>query len=130
MFRYLVSDIESTLYSLQPFLEEMAAHNKVLDRPKEEVRSFRVEMEKGVEVVRRSGGVGKKWEGYSKKKYECIDGLLGLNQCLQRQVCILRWQMAKNAIQALDLVRKMERAVNEIESNVGVLEQAGVASTS
>ncbi|KAL6217100.1 hypothetical protein ACLB2K_010317 [Fragaria x ananassa] len=125
----LVLDIEMTLYSVQPFLEEMAAHNRVLGRPKEEVRSLRVEMEKGLEVVRRSGQVGKKWEGFSKKKYECIVGLSGLNQCLQREVCILRWQMAKNATESLDWVRKMERTVSEIVSNVGVLEQAGVSGT-
>lgn len=130
MFRYLLSDIENTLYSLQPFVEEMAEHNKVLERPKEELRNLKVQMEKGIEMVRMSAGVGKKWEGYTKKKYECINGLLGLNQCLQRQVCILRWQMAKNATKALDLVRKMERAVNEIEGSVGVQDQAEVAGTS
>lgn len=57
-------------------------HNK----PTEEVRSFREEMDKGLEVVRRSCGVGELWQGYTKTKYDCITGLMGLNDYLQRHM--------------------------------------------
>ncbi|XP_050364506.1 uncharacterized protein LOC126783141 [Argentina anserina] len=127
MFRFLISDIQSTMYSLQPFLEEMAASNRMLARPKEELRSLVVEMMEGMSVVRRSHEVAKKWEGYSKRKDECIGGLLGLNQCLQRYVYVLRSQTSKNASRALDNARQMEQAVNEIVSSVGLLAPAGVS---
>ncbi|CAB4287472.1 unnamed protein product [Prunus armeniaca] len=59
VFKPLLGDLKSTLDSLKPLIEEIAKHNKVLDRPKEELENFRNQMEMGVELIRKCSKVAR-----------------------------------------------------------------------
>ncbi|BBH07821.1 Protein kinase superfamily protein [Prunus dulcis] len=59
VFKPLLGDLKSTLDSLKPLIEEIAKHNKILDRPKEELENFRNQMEKGVELIHKCSKVAR-----------------------------------------------------------------------
>ncbi|KAB2632971.1 hypothetical protein D8674_029218 [Pyrus ussuriensis x Pyrus communis] len=114
MFKRILGHLESTLDSIKPLIEEIAEYNKVLHLTEEELESFRVEMEKGVELVRKCSKVSL-WA--SNKKYEYTNKLLGLDESLQRLINILRVQLARDARESLVSVANMETVTKQIEES-------------
>lgn len=110
MFKSLFWDILHTLVYLEPLVEEF---KEALDGPEEKLRNFKGLMVKGVKIVRESAGVGTKWKCYNKRKYECINNLLGLNHSLARLLCTMRWVKATEATEKEVLAR---RIIEELDS--------------
>ncbi|XP_040364942.1 uncharacterized protein LOC112172890 [Rosa chinensis] len=119
MFELLLGDIFDRLLLLKPFMEKKA---KAFDGTDEELRNFKAKMVKGVEIVRKSSGFGM-WGGYNKRKYECINNLLGLNQSLERLLCITRWVEARKARHYLLFLKYLKTASNELKSSYLVQNQ-------
>ncbi|KAL6210255.1 hypothetical protein ACLB2K_015488 [Fragaria x ananassa] len=92
-------------------MEEKA---EAFDGQDEELRIFKAKMVKGVEFVRKSSEFGV-WGGYSKRKYECINNLLGLNQSLRRLLCITRWVEARKARNELHFRKHLSTAFKEFK---------------
>ncbi|KAB2635764.1 hypothetical protein D8674_026298 [Pyrus ussuriensis x Pyrus communis] len=57
MFTGILGELEITLHTFKPLIEEIAEYNKLLHLTEEETGSFRVEMEKGVELVHKCSQV-------------------------------------------------------------------------
>ncbi|XP_068306828.1 uncharacterized protein [Pyrus communis] len=114
MFKRILGHLESTLDSIKPLIEEIAEFNKVLHLTEEGLESFRVEMEKSVELVRKCSKVSL-WT--SNKKYEYTKKLLGLDESLQRLRNILRVQLARDAIESLVSVTNIETVTMKIEES-------------
>ncbi|TQD96406.1 hypothetical protein C1H46_017901 [Malus baccata] len=114
MFKRILGHLESTLDSIKPLIEEIAEYNKVLHLTEEELESFRVEMEKGVELVRKCSKVSL-WA--SNKKYEYTNKLLGLDESLQRLINILRVQLARDVTESLVSVTNIETVTMKIEES-------------
>lgn len=112
MFKSLFGDILHTLVYLEPLVEEF---KEALDGPEEEQRNFKGLMVKGVKIVEESAGVGTKWKCYNKRKYECINNLLGLNHSLAGLLCTMRWVKAKEATEKEVLARGM---IEELDYNL------------
>ncbi|XP_048445128.1 uncharacterized protein LOC103949291 isoform X2 [Pyrus x bretschneideri] len=111
MFKRVLGYLKSTLDSLKPLIEEVAKCNRVLHLPKEELENFRIEMEKGVELVVKCSKVHR-WASY--KKYEYSNKLLGLDESLQRLLHILRVQLARDVRESLVSVSNMEKVIEHI----------------
>ncbi|XP_050152445.1 uncharacterized protein LOC126627065 isoform X2 [Malus sylvestris] len=114
MFKRILGHLESTLDSIKPLIEEIAQYNKVLHLTEEELESFRVEMEMGVELVRKCSKVSL-WA--SNKKYEYTNKLLGLDESLRRLINILRVQLARDATESLVSVTNIETVTMKIEES-------------
>nr|XP_028959574.1 uncharacterized protein LOC103413440 isoform X2 [Malus domestica] len=114
MFKRILGHLESMLDSIKPLIEEIAEYNKVLHLTEEELESFRVEMETGVELVRKCSKVSL-WA--SNKKYEYTNKLLGLDESLQRLINILRVQLARDATESLVSVTNIETVTMKIEES-------------
>ncbi|TQD96405.1 hypothetical protein C1H46_017900 [Malus baccata] len=114
MFKHILGHLESKLDSIKPLIEEIAECNKVLHLTEEELESLRVEMEKGVELVRKCSKVSL-WA--SNKKYEYTNKLLGLDEYLQRLINILRVQLARDAKESLVSVTNIETVTKQIEES-------------
>lgn len=111
MLKRVLGYLKSTLDSLKPLIEEVAKCNRVLHLPKEELENFRIEMEKGVELVVKCSKV-RWWASY--KKYEYSNKLLGLDESLQRLLHILRVQLARDVRESLVSVSNMEKVIKHI----------------
>ncbi|CAB4317849.1 unnamed protein product [Prunus armeniaca] len=114
VFKSLLGDLKSTLDSLKPLIEEIAKHNKVLDRPKEELETFRNQMEMGVELIRKCSKV-RLWS--SCKQYKYRDKLLGLDESLQKLLNILKVQVARDVKETLVSVKNIEAVIQKIEGS-------------
>ncbi|CAN6578831.1 unnamed protein product [Malus baccata var. baccata] len=114
MFKRILGHLESTLDSIKPLIEEIAEYNKVLHLTEEELESFRVEMENGVELVRKCSKVSL-WA--RNKKYEYTNKLLGLDESLQRLKNILRVQLTRDARETLVSVTNIETETMKIEES-------------
>ncbi|KAK9948835.1 hypothetical protein M0R45_004394 [Rubus argutus] len=68
MFKPLLLRLKSTLDCLRPFIEEMVQDNKVLDHPEEELEKLRIQMENGVNLIRKCSSVCR-WTSNKKDKY-------------------------------------------------------------
>ncbi|KAM1788364.1 hypothetical protein ACFX11_038669 [Malus domestica] len=111
MFKRVLGYLKSTLDSLKPLTEEVAKCNRVLHLPKEELENFRIEMEKGKELVVKCSKV-RLWASY--RKYEYSNKLLGLDESLQRLLYILRMQLARDVRESLVSVSNMEKVIKQI----------------
>ncbi|KAM5576418.1 hypothetical protein ABKV19_007339 [Rosa sericea] len=111
MFKPQLGDIKSTLDSLQPLIKEMAECEKELDGPEEELENLRVEMEEGVELIRKCS------EASRFKKYKYGSRLVELSKSLQRLLGILKVQGIRDGKKALISVRNIENVVHRIEGN-------------
>ncbi|XP_016651927.1 PREDICTED: probable LRR receptor-like serine/threonine-protein kinase At5g48740 isoform X2 [Prunus mume] len=120
VFKPLLGDLKSTLDSLKPLIEEIAKHNKVLDRPKEELENFRNQMEMGVELIRKCSKV-RLWS--SCKQYKYRDKLLGLDESLQKLLNILKVQVARDVKETLVSVKNIEAVIQKIEGSGLVQDQ-------
>ncbi|KAL6273770.1 hypothetical protein ACE6H2_024462 [Prunus campanulata] len=120
VFKPLLGDLKSTLDSLKPLIEEIAKHNKVLDRPKEELENFRNQMEKGVELIRKCSKV-RLWS--SCKLYKYTDKLMGLDESLQKMLNILKVQVARDVKETLVSVKNIEGVIKKIEGSGLVQDQ-------
>ncbi|KAM1376758.1 hypothetical protein PS1_038742 [Malus domestica] len=114
MFKRILGHLKSTLDSIKPLIEEIAECNKVFHLTEEELESLRVEMEKGVELVRKCSKVSL-WA--SNKKYEYTNKLLGLDESLQRLINILRVQLARDARESLVSVTNIETVTKQVEES-------------
>ena len=114
MFKTPLGDLKSTLVSLKPLIEEVSHHNKVLVRPKEELEKLTKEMEKGVELIPKCSEVHP-WASY--KKFTYTEKLIGLENFLQRQLYILKRQVARDVRNTLVSIRKIEMVIEQIEKS-------------
>lgn len=112
MFRPLLGDLKSMLDSLKPLIEEIAQHNNVLVLPNEELEKFRIQMDKGVEIVRKCSKV-RAWTSY--KKYNYTIRLIGLNESIRLQLSRLREQVAREVSETLASISNLKEAVKQIE---------------
>ncbi|VVA09553.1 PREDICTED: probable [Prunus dulcis] len=120
VFKPLLGDLKSTLDSLKPLIEEIAKHNKILDRPKEELENFRNQMEKGVELIHKCSKV-RLWS--SCKQYKYRDKLMGLDESLQKLLNILKVQVARDVKETLVSVKNIEAVIQKIEGSGLVQDQ-------
>ncbi|PRQ47883.1 putative transferase, protein kinase RLK-Pelle-RLCK-VIIa-2 family [Rosa chinensis] len=118
MFKTPLGDLKSTLDSLKPLIEEIAQRNKVLVRPKEELEKFKKQMEKGVELIPKCSKVHPR---ASCKKSTYTETLIELDKFLQRQLYILKMQVARDVRNTLVSIRNIEVAIEQIEKS-GVLQ--------
>ncbi|KAM5576353.1 hypothetical protein ABKV19_007291 [Rosa sericea] len=118
MFRPLLGDLKLMLDSLKPLIEEIAEQDKVLVLPKEELEKFRVQMDKGVELVRKCSKVHP-WASY--KKYNYTIRLLGLNEYFRLQSSRLREQVARAVSETLASISKIKEEVKKIKGS-GVIQ--------
>ncbi|KAM5576444.1 putative disease resistance protein [Rosa sericea] len=114
MFRPLLRRLKSTLDCLRPFIEEMAEDKKLLDRPKEELENLRIQMENGVELVRKCSGV-RRWT--SKKKDKYTNQVFELDERLQGHLSILIMEVARDVRENSDLIRNIQKVINRIEGS-------------
>lgn len=126
MFKPLLEDLKSTLESLKPLIEEMTQHNKVLDRPKEELQRFALQMESGVELVCKCSKV-RLWASY--KKYEYTNKLLGLDEFCRRQLSILREQVARDVKETSVSIRTVKEEILEMISKTAMVVKRRKRST-
>lgn len=112
MFRPLLGDLKSMLDSLKPLIEEISQHNNVLVLPNEELDKFRIQMDKGVEIVRKCSKV-RAWTSY--KKYNYTNRLIGLNESIRLQFSRLREQVAREVSETLASIGNLKEAVKQIE---------------
>lgn len=120
MFKPLLGDLSSTMESLQPLIHDIAKYNKDLGRPDEELQSFRQQMEKGAELVRKCSKVGL-WTSY--KKYGYANKLMELDKSLNRLLAILSVQGIRAGMETLVVVKETLTTVKRIENNNGVGKQ-------
>ncbi|XP_062006614.1 probable disease resistance protein At5g66900 isoform X2 [Rosa rugosa] len=110
-FKPQLGDIKSTLDSLEPLIKEMAECEKELDGQEEELENLRVEMEEGVELIRKCSKASRF------KQYKYGSRLVKLSQSLQRLLGILKVQGIRDVKKALVSVRNIEIVVQRIEGN-------------
>ncbi|KAM5576421.1 putative disease resistance protein [Rosa sericea] len=111
MFKPQLRDIKSTLDSLEPLIKEMAECEKELDGQEEELENLRVEMEGGVELIRKCSKASRF------KQYKYGSRLVELSKSLQRLLGILKVQGIRDVKKALVSVRNIENVVHRIEGN-------------
>ncbi|PRQ16658.1 putative powdery mildew resistance protein, RPW8 [Rosa chinensis] len=119
-FSPVLADLKSTVRSFQPLMEEISDYNKLLHLPKEELDNLRKQLEKGIELVDKCSKVP---QGASYKKYEYADELLELDDYLQRLLCMMREQVAKDLKETLVSVSNMEMMLTRIEEGSSGLAQ-------
>ncbi|KAM2193384.1 hypothetical protein ACFX1R_027676 [Malus domestica] len=90
-FKPLIENLMSTLDSLRPLMEDILEYRKLLDR-QDECKNFRIQMEKGVELVHKCSKVG-----------------------------ILRVQVARDVRETFISIRNIEAVIKRIEES-GVLQ--------
>ncbi|XP_024182551.1 probable disease resistance protein At5g66900 [Rosa chinensis] len=111
MFKPQLRDIKSTLDSLEPLIKEMAECEKELDGQDEELENLRVEMEGGVELIRKCSKASRF------KQYKYGSRLVEFSKSLQRLLGILKVQGIRDVKKALVSVRNIESVVHRIEGN-------------
>nr|XP_011464469.1 PREDICTED: probable disease resistance protein At5g66900 isoform X2 [Fragaria vesca subsp. vesca] len=111
VFKSQLGDIESTLHSLEPLIKEMAECEKELDGQGEELENLSVEMEEGVELIRKCSKASRF------KKYKYGSRLVELGKSLQRLLGILKVQGIRDVKKALISMRNIENVVQRIEGN-------------
>lgn len=81
MFKRLLKTFKSTLYCIQPLIEEITEHSRVLHLPNQEVEKLILQIENGVEYVLKCSKVGKH---ANYKKYKHTNKILDLNESFQK----------------------------------------------
>ncbi|XP_050388142.1 probable disease resistance protein At5g66900 [Argentina anserina] len=108
MFRPLLEELKKKIEDLKPLIDEMDKYNKVLDRPEDELRQFKVQMEKGPELIHKCANLSFL---KSYKKYKYSNQLLELQNSLQNLLAILQWQQARDVKETLVGVKNIENVV-------------------
>nr|XP_028964745.1 uncharacterized protein LOC103451985 [Malus domestica]XP_028964748.1 uncharacterized protein LOC103451985 [Malus domestica] len=116
-FKPLIENLMSTLDSLRPLMEDILEYRKLLDR-QDECKNFRIQMEKGVELVHKCSKVGM-WTGC--KSYKYSNKIIGLDESLQILLGILRVQVARDVRETFISIRNIEAVIKRIEES-GVLQ--------
>ena len=116
-FKPLIENLMSTLDSLRPLMEEILEYIKLLDR-QDECKNFRMQMEKGVELVHKFSKVGL-WTGC--KSYKYGNKIIGLDEYLQKLLGILKVQVARDVRETFISIRNIEALIKRIEDS-GVLQ--------
>lgn len=114
MFKPLLLRLKSTLDCLRPFIEEMAQDNKVLDHPEEELEKLRIQMENGVNPIRKCSSVCR-WTSNKKDKY--TKQVLELDEFLQGQLSILTVKVARDVKGTSELIRNIKEVLKRIEGS-------------
>ncbi|KAM5576401.1 putative disease resistance protein [Rosa sericea] len=124
MFRPLLEELKSKIEALNPLIAQMDSWNKVLDRPEKELRQFKVQMEKGPELITKCANLSK-WKSY--KKYKYSNQLLELQNSLQNLLFILQWQQARDVKETLVGVKNVETVVQRVDASVAELKEEGMS---
>ena len=123
MFKVQVRDAKSTLDCLKPVFEEIAEYNKVLqNQPMEEeqaLQRLKMQIEEGANLVLKCSKVGS-WS--LRKKYKYSNQLSELDQSLHTLLHLLEVQKARDLMETLVTVRKIETVVQRIEGNISAMQ--------
>lgn len=114
MFKTVFEDLSFTLDSLQLLVEEKKekAQHDIFDQiPDEKLEIFRIKMENGVELVRKSSNLSC-WCAY--KKYNYKKKLIALEKYLQSLVDILRRQTMRELRTTWTTVQNKETMIPEM----------------
>ncbi|KAL6222509.1 hypothetical protein ACLB2K_005901 [Fragaria x ananassa] len=112
MFRPLLGDLKAMLDSLKPLIEEIAEHDNLLVLPMEELEKLKIQMDKGVELIRKCSKVHPR---ASYKKYNYTIRLLGLNEYLRLQLGRLREKVSRAVNETLTSISYIKEEVKQIE---------------
>ncbi|XP_062000598.1 uncharacterized protein LOC133717868 isoform X1 [Rosa rugosa] len=112
MFERLLDAFKSTLYCLQPLIEEVAEHGRVVHLPEQEVEKFIIQIRNGVELVHKCSKV-RKHANY--RKYKFTDKIFNLEEYLFRLFIELKGQVERNMKEAIDSANNIEMAIKKIE---------------
>ncbi|XP_024183249.1 probable disease resistance protein At5g66900 [Rosa chinensis] len=117
MFKALLGDIRSTLDSIEPLIKETAEDDKELDFPEDELQNFGVQMEEGIELIRKCSKVGPL---STYKKYKYTNKLGELGKSLQRLLDILKVHSIRDVKKTLVTIKNIETKVQQIDVNIGI----------
>ncbi|ONH96594.1 hypothetical protein PRUPE_7G139200 [Prunus persica] len=109
VFKPHLGNIKSTLDSLQPMIEEIEKYNS-----KEGLENYTMQMEAGVNLVRKCSKVGV-WRCC--RKYRYTKKLDELDRCIQRLVDVLKVQGIRDVRETLVSLRNIETVLHRIEGN-------------
>ncbi|XP_024182760.2 F-box/kelch-repeat protein At1g74510 isoform X3 [Rosa chinensis] len=112
MFKCLLDTFKSTLYCLQPLIEEVAEHGRVVHLPEQEVEKLIIQIVNGVELVHKCSKV-RKHANY--KKYKFPNKIFNLEEYLFRLFIELKGQVERNMKEAIDSANNIEMAIKKIE---------------
>ncbi|XP_004308357.1 PREDICTED: uncharacterized protein LOC101311627 [Fragaria vesca subsp. vesca] len=115
MFKRLLKTFKSTLYCIQPLIEEITEHSRVLHLPNQEAEKLILQIENGVEYVLKCSKVGKH---ANYKKYKHTNKILDLNESFQKLFIELKGQVERNVKEAIDSADKIEMAIRKIEAEL------------
>ncbi|KAK9948813.1 hypothetical protein M0R45_004375 [Rubus argutus] len=108
MFKPLLDELNSKIDALKPLIDEIDKYNKVLDRREKELKDFKMQMEKGPELIRKCSNISV-WKSY--KKYKYSNQLLELQNSLQNLLFILSVQQARDVKANLVATKNVENVV-------------------
>ncbi|KAM5576460.1 hypothetical protein ABKV19_007367 [Rosa sericea] len=115
MFRLPLWNLKYTLECLKPLVEDIAKGNKVLDRPKQELKNLRRQVDNGVQLVRKCSQ-DHLCAKLRKEKY--TNQLFSLDQFLQKLFHVLILQVAKNLMDTSVSIRNIQKVVKQIQGSV------------
>ncbi|KAH0971374.1 hypothetical protein GBA52_023530 [Prunus armeniaca] len=116
MFKPLLGNIKSTLDALQPMIKDIEKYN-----PKEGLENYAMQMEEGVNLVRKCSKVGV-WS--CRRKYRYTKKLNELDRRLQRLVDMLKVQGIRDVRETLVSLRNIETVLHRIEGNLVMQNQS------
>ncbi|PRQ18979.1 putative protein kinase RLK-Pelle-L-LEC family [Rosa chinensis] len=121
----IIGHLKSTLDCLKPLIEDISQHNNMaLDRPKKELEAFGMQMKSGAELVRECSEVHK-WT--SNETYKFASQLFELDESLQRHLCVLIVQVARDVKETSVVLRSVREVVEKIEGISGVAKKQQLA---
>lgn len=126
MFKPLVEELKSKIVALKPLIDEMDRCNIALQRSEDELRDFKMQMEKGPKLIRKCSNLSL-WKTY--KKYKYSNQLLELQSSLQNLLFILTVQQARDGKQSLVAMKTIGMVVNRVDENVEALKQQEMTVT-
>ncbi|XP_004288076.1 PREDICTED: probable disease resistance protein At5g66900-like [Fragaria vesca subsp. vesca] len=116
LFKTLLGDIRSTLDCIEPLIKETVEDAKELDFPEDELHNFRVQMEEGIELIRKCSKVAPL---STDEKYIYRNKLGQLGKSLQRLLDILKAHSIRDVKKTLVTVKNIETLVQQIDVNFG-----------
>ncbi|XP_024175345.1 uncharacterized protein LOC112180986 isoform X2 [Rosa chinensis] len=125
MFKSLFQRLESTLYCLQPLVEEISKSTRVLYIQRQEVENFISCIVKGVELLCECSKVCKR---VTHRKNDYTDKIQNLDESLQTLFIELIQQVGRSLKEAMDSADSIEAAIKEIEGISGVVQKNDVVS--
>lgn len=113
MFKSLCVDIKSKLSSLKPLIQDMAQYNQQLNCSKStELEALEELIKGGIELVGKCSML-RRWNVYNKYKY--ARKLLELNESLEKQLDILKVQVARDVKKNTVMLRDIEEVVSRLD---------------